>query len=780
MGKEPSRHDAGFALLGVASALALLCGALAVHAVPILPPRWLDALLAAAGASALLHPRFRFPGFVLLGFAWCAFRADLALDARLPRDLEGRDFTVVGSVDELPVRREDAVRFGFRVEQAVLDGETIPLHGRLRLSWYGAAPEGLDACSRWRLQLRLKRPRGLINRGGFDSERQALERGIVAVGYVREAASNERLGERGGCVDGLRERLARDIAARVADPHDAALLRAFAIGDTHGLDERDWEIARANGIPHLISISGFHVGVAGLFGALLVRLLWWAWPRLGLRIALPVAQAPAVLATATLYGILAGGSLPTVRTLMMIAVVVLTRCGRRRASGAHSLALALLAMLAFDPLATLSAGFWLSFVGVAFLMLCLTRGERGLVGFLRELSLGQLVMTVSLLPLTVWFFGEASLVGALSNLIAVPLVSFVIVPLCLLGLLALLLWPAAAVVPLAPAAWITHGQWTLLEAMSTWPGAHWYLPEVAPWALAVATLGAAWMFLPRGVPARALGVLLFLPLLVPHRPPPPPGGFVATVVDVGQGLAVLVRTHSHALLYDAGPRYRSGFDLGEAAVLPTLRALGVEVLDRVMVSHGDSDHAGGAAAVARAYPAARIDAGEPARGDVPARQCTAGEAWHWDGVEFRVLGPDAQALATDAKGGNDRSCILLVATAAGRLLLPGDASRRVEPAIAQAVGPGPPLVLLVPHHGSRTSSSVEFVAALEPVLGIVSAGWRSRFGHPHPLVVQRYAAAGVPLEGTAEAGALEIAFARDAAPRLSSRERERRPRYWRE
>lgn len=783
MGKEPAPTPAKqiAPIVGVAGALALLAGVLAVQALPSLPPRWLDGVFALLALGMFLHPRLRLAGCMLIGFAWCALRADAALDARLPRALEGRDFSVVGVVDTLPLRRTDATRFSLRIERAELDGAAVPLRGLVRLSWYNEVPAGFAACDRWQLRVRLKRPRGLINRGGFDSERSALERGVVAVGYVREDDSNRRVGVRPWCVDRLREGIARGIAERVADPHDAALLAAFAVGDTRGLDQNDWDVARANGIPHLISISGFHVGVAAGFGALLIHALWWLWPRLGLRIAFPMAQAPAALATAVLYGVLAGGSLPTVRTVVMIAVVALTRFGRRASSGPHALALALLAILLFDPLATLSAGFWLSFVGVAFLMLCLTRGRRGLLGFLRELSAGQMVMTVSLLPLTVWFFGEASLVGALSNLIAVPLVSFVIVPLCLLGILGLLTVPMLATPVLIVAGWITHAQWWLLERMATWPGAHWYLPEVAPWALVLATLGAVWLFLPRGVPARALGVLLFLPLLWPQRPPPPMGAFEATVIDVGQGLSVFVRTQGHALLFDAGARYPSDFDLGEAAVLPTLHALGIGALDVLMISHGDNDHAGGAAAVARAYPAAARFGGEPSRVRVPMAQCRSEQAWEWDAVRFRVLNPGAAMLGEDASvTGNDRSCVLLVEGRAGRLLLTGDISSRVEPAVARAVGAGPPLVLVVAHHGSRTSSSAPFIDAVQPDFALVSAGWRSRFGHPHPLVVQRYADAGVPLWNTADSGALSIAFPPDAAPALLSRERERQWRYWRE
>jgi competence protein ComEC len=290
-----------------------------------------------------------------------------------------------------------------------------------------------------------------------------------------------------------------------------------------------------------------------------------------------------------------------------------------------------------------------------------------------------------------------------------------------------------------------------------------------------------WLFLPRGMPARWLGALLFLPLLLPNRPPPARGAFEAVVIDVGQGLSVFVRTREHALLFDAGARYPSEFDLGEAAVLPTLHALGIHALDVLMVSHGDNDHAGGAAAVAKAYPQALHYSGEPQRVPIPSAPCHAGQAWQWDDVAFRVLNPPIDDAAdASATSGNDHSCVLLIEGKAGRLLLTGDISNRVEPDVARAVGAGAPLVLVVPHHGSKSSSGAEFIAKLRPLLAIVSAGWRSRFGHPNPQVVERYRAADVPLENTAVAGALQIAFPPDAAPRLASRERERQRRYWRE
>lgn len=760
----------------ITTALALLAGVLLVQWLPQLPPHWcLALLLSPAVLLGWRCPRWRWLSCLLLGIVWAAWRGGAAMEARLPRALEGRDIAVIGTIVDLPQTGADASRFTLRVDRAMLDEQPVALQGRITVSWYDGAPP-LRPCARWHLLLRLKRPRGLLDPGGADSERSALERGIVATGYVRDDPDNAPLNRASWCVDGVRDAVARGIAARVRDPHDATLLQAFSVGDTRGLQQRDWAVARANGVSHLIAISGFHVGVAAVFGVWLALLAYALWPRLGTWLPRPQAQAAAALMVATVYSALAGFGLPTVRTLLMIAVVALARCSRRASGGAQSLALALIAILLVDPLAVLAAGFWLSFVGVSFLMLCLQSRGRGVRAFVHELSAGQLVMTVALLPLTLWFFGQASLVGALSNLIAVPMVSFVIVPCALLGMLLLGLCPPLATPVLWLAAQLAHAQWWLLERMATWPGAHWYLPTVQPWALLLALLGALWLFLPRGVPLRWLGLLLFLPLLWPPRQLPAEGAFQVWVLDVGQGLSVLLRTRDHTLVYDAGARYPSDFDLGEAVVLPSIHALGITQLDMLMISHGDNDHAGGAEAVANAFPLAMRYAGEPSRMSVPMRQCVAGQSWRWDGVRFRVLNP----ARGDADRDNDSSCVLLVEGRGGRLLLTGDISSAIEPEVAAALGRGPRPVLLVPHHGSKTSSSAAFIAAVQPPLAVVSAGWRNRFGHPRPEVLARYADAHVPVFNTAVEGAIPLAFPADAPPRRGLGWRRRQSRYWRE
>lgn len=760
--------------------IAFVAGVLIVQQFPGLPhPAW-SALLVAIALTGLAFTRWRWLAWPLLGIGWAALRGQWALDDRLPVELEGSDVDVVGRIVDLPQRRDDAWRFLLDVESARLAGkqagETVGLTGLVRVAWHGDALPTITACERLQLRLRVKRPRGMVNPMGFDSERYALQRGINATAYVR-GSSGQRVATP-SCIDRWRERIAAGIDARVADPHDAALLRALAVGDTRGLAPDDWDVARANGVTHLLSISGFHVGVAGLAGALLLRLVWWLWPALALRCAAPVAAALGATLVAALYGLLAGASLPTLRTVLMIVVFALMRSTRRAGSGAQSLTIAALVLLVIDPLSVLAPGFWLSFVGVAFLMLGLQRPRR-IVDHLRALGSAQLVMTISLLPLTLWFFGEVSLLGALANLVAVPLVSLAIVPLALLSALLLLVAAPLATPFLVVSGWLVHAQWWLWASMAGWPGARWYLPEPSLAALLLAMAGALWLFLPRGLPLRLFAPLLLLPLLWPPSTRPPAGAFDARFIDVGQGLSVLVRTQHHALLYDAGAKFPSGFDVGAVAVVPTLHAVGVRSLDVAIVSHADNDHAGGMAAVLRSWPDVTRIGGEPQRGDIDVEPCSDGREWSWDGVRIRLLRPAMQDGA--ARDGNDRSCLVLVEGQGARLLLTGDASSAVEDRLVTMMDRDDPrpLLLSVGHHGSRRSSSRAFIHGLQPRIAVVSAGWRSRFGHPHPLVVQRFADAGVALLNTADAGAITIVAGVDGSLNVI-RERERQRRYWRE
>lgn len=763
-----------------ATAVAFLAGALAVQTLSVLPPRWADAPLAlAAVALIILFRRARWIGFFLLAAAWTMWRADLSLAQRLPHAFEGEDLVVTGRVHGLPRAQDDATRFEFDADSATHEGKPIAFSGRLRLAWYGTesspAPD-IEPCSDWRLQLRLKRPRGGVNPGGFDFERYALEAGIVATGYVRESPVTRAGGAAPVCVDRLRARIAAVIDATLGDNASAHLLRALAFGDQHAMNEREWAIARATGIPHLIAISGLHIALFASFGIALVRLLWKLAPRLTLRWPAPLIEAVASLTFAVAYALIAGFGLPTRRALVMIAALLAANLARRARAPVHGLALAVIALLAWNPACVLSAGFWLSFVGVAWLMFCLGgAGDRR--RWWRELVTAQGVASLGLLPLGIWFFGQSSLVGPLANLVAVPWICFFVLPLTVIASLLVLIVPALGTPLLQLAGWAMQWLWWLLEEMAAWPGALWYFPEPSTWTVVLAMLGALWLLMPRGVPARALGLFLFLPLLLPGAAPLADGEFTAYMLDVGQGQAFVVRTRDHAMIYDAGAKFPSGFDFGEATVMPALHALGIEHVDRMIVSHGDNDHAGGAAAVMAALPGIAVESGEPARLPIPAAQCLAGQSWNWNGVEFRIVHPREPLSSVD----NDRCCVLAVRSGNSELVLPGDITKAVEPDVAAALGPVPRhLVLQVPHHGSKTSSSADFIAELHPSLGLISAGYMNRFHHPSKDVVARYAAARVELADTARGGFIAIRFAPKSAPHIVERGRIDRHPYWRE
>jgi len=652
------------------------------------------------------------------------------------------------------------------------DADAAFLKGKkLRLGWYARPPETVPDIrpgSRWRLRAKLRTPRGLVNPGGFDFERRALEHRIAATGYVVQPASALPLAAGEG-LDALRGRLAERIAEAVPDTR-ARFVAALAVGDTRGLSNHDWEVLRATGLTHLIAISGFHVGLVAGFGALLGQGLYRLLPRMGRRWPRPQGVAAVALVFAAGYTALAGFELPTVRTMLMIAAVLLARLARRPQGLPESLAFALVAILLADPLSMLAPGFWLSFLGVAWLIWCLPQTrEQGLVGPYLQ---AQGVAVLGLLPLTVWFFSQASPPGPLVNLVGIPWISLGVVPLALLGLAASPFSGQAAALCWQGAGTLMDWLWRGLEWVAAWPGSLLWLPEPGVGVIALAMAGAFWLLLPRGVPGKGLAALLLLPMLWPAIERPGHGEADLLLLDVGQGLALVVRTRHHTLLYDAGPAMPRGLDLGEAVVLPALRARGIQRLDMMMLSHGDNDHAGGAEAVARAMPPGRTLA--PAGWARPHMQaCVAGDSWEWDGVRFTILHPTPHFPYLR----NDSSCVLRI-DAATSALLTGDIGRHVESRLAR-LPPGQIAadVLLVPHHGSDTSSSLDFLAAVRPEVGLLPVGHGNRFGLPRPIVLRRYERYGVDIHGTAGSGAIDLRLGQRV--QLRQRMRQDRPRYWR-
>lgn len=734
---------------------ALIAGLLVLRWLPALPPFWLLCLLPIIGL--MLLPFRSYPlALFLFGFSWACLSAHSALDDRLAVELDGRTLWLQGQVVGLPEARDGVVRF----ELAKAQSRRADLPVRLRLAWY-AGPE-LHAGETWRLAVRLKRPHGLVNPQSFDYEAWLLAQRIGATGTVKT-------GQRVAAIDGpaawrgsLRQRLLQvDAQGR------EGALTALVLGDASGLSAADWRLLQDTGTVHLMVISGQHIGLLAtlLYGLVagLARLGWWPrhWPWL------PWACACA-FAGALAYGWLAGFEVPVQRACVMVGLVLLWRWRFRHLGVWLPLLIALLVVLLLEPLASLQPGFWLSFGAVAWLIV-IFGGRLGAWSWWSTLGRAQWAMALGLLPLLLALGLPVSASAPLANLFAVPWVGLAVVPLALLGTLLLpvpalgegLLWLAGGLLELL---------FVLLGQMATWLPA--WLPNALPlWAWALVACGVLLLLLPAGVPLRGLGWLLLLPLFYSPNPRPLPGQAEVWMLDVGQGTAVLLRTHKHDLLYDAGARF-GDFDMGERVVLPSLRALGVDKLDLMLISHADNDHAGGAQAVARVMPVKRVFSGEPQGlpAVLQASVCEAGQSWQWDGVRFATW---HWAQAAD---GNQASCVLSVEANGERLLLTGDIDSHAERALLESGFEVRADWLLVPHHGSRSSSSSAFVQAVAPHAALLSRGHLNTFGHPHAEVLERYAALPARLYDNVELGAVRIQLGAFAiAQGLRGRSR-----FWRE
>lgn len=759
---------------GLAVAAALLLGVLVVQGFAWLPPMAVAIPVGLLGAWLWMREgAARLAGAALAGLALAAAHGQTVLSQQLPAASSGQAYTLEGRVTGLPVGAPDAVRFEFLVTAG--EGGAHALVGRkLRLGWYARPPDTVPVLapgSVWRLRAKLRPPRGLVNPGGFDFERRALEQRIAATGYIVEPSlARER--HPGSGLDHARSQLSGRITTAVPGA-DARFVSALALGDTRGLSDDDWNVLRATGLTHLIAISGFHVGLVAGFGALLAQALHRAVPGAGRRWPRPQATAAGALLFAAAYTALAGFALPTVRTLLMIAAVLLARLARRPQGLAEALAFAIIAILLADPLSVLAPGFWLSFLGVAWLAWCMPQAQGE--GAVKPFVQAQGVAVLGLLPLSVWFFSQASLPGPVVNLVGIPWISLVVVPLALAGVAFAPFSDVAASACWQAAGTLMQWLWIALEYVATWPAAMVWLPEPSVLAVLLALAGAFWLLLPRGSPGKPLALLLWLPLLWPAIDRPARGEVDVVMLDVGQGLSLLVRTRHHDLLYDAGPAVPRGLDLGEAVVLPALRAQGVAGLDAMVLSHGDNDHAGGAAAIVRGLPTARVLAPEgwASAGMTP---CRAGQSWAWDGVDFTFLHPPPHFPYL----GNQSSCVLRIDADGTSALLAGDIGRHVEARLAKL--PAAQVradVLLVPHHGSDTSSSLDFIAAVRPSLGLVAVGRDNRFGLPKAIVRDRYARYRVPLLDSADAGAIHLRLG-PGGVHVREKMRQDRRRYWRD
>ena len=795
----------------------LLGAAVQVCQAQLWPPAWYAGLLALGGVLGGLwatQPRYRCSGWrahglwllvaALLLFAITGLRAHHFSATALAPTLEGRDIRVTGMVTTMAQPLEGGQRLRLRVETATLwpQGTPVQLPALLDLGWYQRALQGSDATAtsppalvrpgeRWQMTVRLKAPHGLRNPHGFDYELWAWEQGVQAVGDVR-AGQKDQPPQRLAAthqypVEQARQQVRDAIMLQLAaNPFDAASQRvagvvaALVTGDQRAIERNDWDLFRTTGVSHLMSISGLHITLFAWLAAGLIRVVWQRSARLCLWLSAPSAALLGGAALATAYALFSGWGIPAQRTISMLCAVALLRLLGLRWPWPQVWLLTCAAVVWPDPWALWQPGFWLSFVAVGILFASDPGGSAekrpGLwsrfVSMLRE----QWVVTLALTPLGLLMFGQVSVVGFAANMLAIPWVTLVVTPLAFLGVLWNPLWQGAGIAV----------QWMVLwlEWWAAVPGAAWWLPIAPLWAGAAAVAGGTLLALRLPLPVRLLGLPLLLPVFFWQPARPAIGQFELLAPDVGQGTAVLVRTASRTLLYDAGPRTSASNDAGSRVLVPLLRALG-ERIDTLLLSHPDSDHTGGALAVLQAQPQAQLFGSVGEQSELQALRsahpCIAGQRWHWDGVEFAILHPQP-ALPSDVakpqktRNTNAQSCVLrIVASNGAAALLPGDIEVAQEQSLLAQATSLRADVLLLPHHGSKTSSSPAFLDAVSPRSAWAQTSYRNRFGHPAPEVLQRLQARQITLVDSVHCGA---AHWTSAQPDHVYCQRQNQQRYW--
>jgi competence protein ComEC len=782
---------------------------------------------------------------------------------------EGRDIEVVGVVAAMPQISEAGTRFQLDVESAhllttveqVQSRQAVILPSKISLSWYGGvfgveqrknqqtavpqlqqstqqnpqeerdqvamalqrAPMPILPGERWKMTVRLKAPHGNSNPGGFDFELWLWEQGIQATGYVRTGqkdAAPVRLAQTSQHpVEQLRYKVRDAIFVRMSNSNsaidtaghsrEAGIVAALVTGDQQSIDRADWDVFRATGVAHLMSISGLHITMFA-WGAVMV--VGWLYRRsASLCLAYPAPHAALLggLLLATLYAVFSGWGVPSQRTIWMLATATLLRLFGKRWPWPTVWMLACVVVVIIDPWALLQAGFWLSFVAVGVLF-ATDLGQAaeqentakndgatpvpplGLIANIKKKlwlsSREQFIITLVLAPLTLLLFGQVSVVGLLANALAIPWVTLVVTPLAMLGTLFSPLWDIAGMA--------TRGLSLYLGTLATWPFATISIATPPILVSALGVVGGILMVMPWPWQLRALGLPLLLPVVLWHAPRPDVGQFELLAADIGQGNGVIIRTAEHTLVYDAGPRFSIDSDAGHRVLVPLLRSTN-ESVDTVMLSHRDSDHSGGIKSVLAMHPKAAFISSVESTHDLqafrPVQRCFAGQKWQWDGVDFAVLHPSAVDYESPQKS-NAMSCVLRISTPHQSALLVGDIEQAQEARLVEdhqtnanvaknvvfqndALNNGvlKSTVLLVPHHGSKTSSSAAFLDAVQPQLAIVQAGYRNRFGHPADAVLARYNERNIKVLDTAHCGALLWS---SALPKEMRCQREFAKRYW--
>lgn len=773
---------------------------------------------------------------------------------RLDEQLMGKNLILQGEVSGLPIGDKNVQRFDFTVERYLqsrdnpidkANGDAIQpdkinrLPRKVRLSWYHGEP--VHTGEQWQFEVRLKPPHGFMNPGGFDYEAWLFQQGIQATGYVRQSGLNQLLQSSSNVsflsyTAVIRQRISQMIG-QIALTEDSdnrqsfALIKALAMGDKSGITPAQWQTLSATGTSHLMAISGLHIGLAALFAYIVIRRLVPVFI-----IKLIPAQHVAILGgvfIACIYALIAGLSIPTQRAFIMLFVLSMMLLLRRNHRPLDALGLALLLVLVIDPIAVLSVGFWFSFSAVAVIFISIRDYETELPVARSQHSLSsgwqtavhkffqvvikwirlQCLISLFLLPLSLYMFQQASLISPLANLILIPYVSFLVVPVILIAIGMSFISPTISSYLFQMSAYSLDIIWPMLKALADLPHSIWVQGDVGITRLLLASTIILVIYYSKSMVnmiggrhsvtlisqkystrnlwlLRLLLLILFLSVLWPwSNSSLTTGEYKVTVLDVGQGSAAVVRTQNHTLIFDSGARFSERFDIGSSVIIPFLRSQGLNTIDRLVISHGDADHIGGAQAIISAYPDVLVLGQDIERLKTDSKQvCQAGQHWQWDGVDFTFLSPLAtneaaetvkhEVISDATPKRNNRSCVLKIASQAGSILFTGDIEKTIEQQLLiHSLVQLESTVLIVPHHGSKSSSSQAFIDAVDPAAAIISTGYHNRYRLPNSQVISRYKISDVSIYRTDIDGAVDIQFLHHQTPTIDTY-RSKAKKYW--
>lgn len=729
-------------------ALAFLCGILLLQQFTQLPATssfWFMSILLVVSVFILIKKYLKLLIIFLLGFGWALTYVNWQSVWRLPDALEGRTVVIEGYIASIPNTTSQQTTFLFSLKTI----NQQPAHGLLRLHW--RSKHNLKAGDAWQFTVRLKRIHSLLNPGSFDEEANALQTDVRASGNIIKPGNLLLSHWYHYPLTRIRQYFKIQIENLLPVSQTSPWIVALAVGERQNIAAEQWQILRNTGTNHLMAIAGLHIGMLAGVAHFCIAGLWRRIPRLTLKLPAQQAGAIAALCLAILYSALAGFSIPTQRACIMLSIFLSALLLRRQLSIWHSWSCALMIVLIMNPLDVLTESFWLSFSSIALIIYGVSKRLRP-TGIWWKYGRIQWVIAVGLIPFSICLFKQFSCIAFIANLIAIPWVAFCVVPLTLLGLCVLLcsqsiggsiLWLADKMLGLL---------WVILTYLSHLSFAVWDI-TVPFWMILIAVVGMLILLIPSGFPGRWLGMVGFLPMIFYQAPTPRNGEVWLTLLDVGQGLAAVVQTHKHILIFDAGPRLNEHFDMGENIVLPFLHTLNKHRVDMLVISHGDNDHIGGAGAILKNFAVLRIKSSVPEKFTLPASLCLRGERWQWDKVDFKFLYPTLAHLNLN----NDSSCVLKISSGKQHILFTGDIEKSAETyLLEQNVSDLAATILIAPHHGSKTSALDEFVAAVAPKYVLFATGYRNRYHFPHEVVMQKYQALGAHVYDTAKVGAIQI------------------------